>query len=156
MIVLLIWWEKVHHLTNLSIIKWGPTSSLGSSMYHHVKNKFINVSCPNWWAYWWGLTSSYGVSGVYTMKTFLPSEYFLGVFLATNNQLTSLRHCRGQDSQGHQILRDLTNTFLCFPFVLQSDMRDMRDSQSGTSIFVPVFRRYSNSRDPSSHGRDKR
>ncbi len=34
-------------------------------MYHHVMNKFINVSCPNWWAYWWGLTSSYGVSVVF-------------------------------------------------------------------------------------------
>ncbi len=58
MIVLLNWWEKVHHLTNLSILKWGPSSWMGSSMYHHVKNRFINVSCPNWWAYWWRVKRS--------------------------------------------------------------------------------------------------
>ena len=65
MIVLLIWWEKAHHLTSFSIPKWGPTSSMGSSIYHHVMNKFINVSCPNWWTYWWGFTSSYGVSDIH-------------------------------------------------------------------------------------------
>ncbi len=73
MIVLLIWWKKVHHLTSFSILKWGPTSSMGSSLYHYVMNKFTNVSCPNWWAYWWGLTSSYGVSGYISVLAHLCS-----------------------------------------------------------------------------------
>ncbi len=51
------------HMTNNSILKRGPFSSIGFSLYHHVKIRFFNVLCPNWRAYWGRLTSSYGVSG---------------------------------------------------------------------------------------------
>ena len=64
-ILRMFWWELVHHMTNNSILKWGPTSSIWSSLCHHVKNKVFNVLCPNWGAHWGRLTSSYGVSDRY-------------------------------------------------------------------------------------------
>ena len=39
--------SNVRNLTNHFILKWGTTSSIGSSLYHHVRNQFINVLC--WW-----------------------------------------------------------------------------------------------------------
>ncbi len=66
-ILSMFWWELVHPMTNHSILKWGPTSSIGSSLCHHVMNKFFNVLCPNRWAYWGWLASSCGVSGATIM-----------------------------------------------------------------------------------------
>ncbi len=72
-ILRMFWWEQGHHTTSNSILKWGPTSSIGSSQCHHVKNMVFNVLCPNWRAYWGGLTSSYGVSESFGASTwFVP------------------------------------------------------------------------------------
>ncbi len=58
-ILRMFWWELVHHMTSHSILKWGPNSSIWSSLCHYVKDKIFNVLCPNWRAYWGWLTSSY-------------------------------------------------------------------------------------------------
>ncbi len=58
----MFWSELVHHMTNYSILKWVSSSSIQSSLCHHVKNMFFSVLCPNWRTYWGGVTSSYGVS----------------------------------------------------------------------------------------------
>ena len=37
-ILRMFWWELVHHMTNNFILKWGLTSSIGSSLCHHARN----------------------------------------------------------------------------------------------------------------------
>ena len=64
-----------------------PTSSIGSSLCHHVKNKVFNVLCPKWRAYWGGLTSSYGVSVRRAVWHLYPYSFFFMIKGMNSNQL---------------------------------------------------------------------
>ncbi len=92
-ILRMFWWELVRHMTNHSILKWGRTSSMGSSMYHHVKNNFFNVPRPNWRACWGGLTSSYGVSAIFALR-YIKTVYSIQNLLGEAQQLVSRQSSR--------------------------------------------------------------
>ena len=115
-ILRMFWWELVHHMTNNSILKWGPTSWIGSSSGHHVMNKVFNVLCPNWRACWGWLTSSYGVSDTLIPEVVCILKFwtlFWEPFYFNTDLITLLPSLTQKDT----LISDLSLSLKKYPFL---------------------------------------